>query len=276
MNIAQIAQDGGNTNSPSNTPNNKGKHRKWCFTLNNYTEKEVENILLFFTQKKNTLYIIGKEIGEQKTPHLQGYVEFKNQITFSRFKKVCDRLHLEKARGTREQNKKYCSKQSILKTNLPLTRTERLLQSYDTVTWKNWQQTILDIIETEPNDRTINWVYDPNGNSGKSFLCKYLVMKYNAIIADGKKDNIFNQIKIWLDNHEDHEDPKLIILDVPRYNIEYINMGTVEQIKNGLIYSGKYEGGICIFKSPHIFIFTNSLPDYTTLSKDRWNIIKIT
>lgn len=100
-------------------------------------------------------------------------------------------------------------------------------------------------------------------------------MKYDAIISNGKKDNVFNQINNWIQNHEEDEDPKIIIMDIPRYSNEYINYGMLEEIKNGMIYSGKYEGGICLFDYPHIFVFSNYPPDTDKMSEDRWNIMEI-
>lgn len=80
---------------------------------------------------------------------------------------------------------------------------------------------------------------------------------------------------MWMDTHED-EDPKIIICDIPRTNLEYINYGAIESIKNGMIYSGKYEGGQCIFDNPHVVVFANELPDGSKMSRDRWRIHYIT
>lgn len=54
--------------------------------------------------------IIGQELGEQGTPHLQGYVYFKNARRLSTLKFVCQRVHWEVARGDAQQNFDYCSK----------------------------------------------------------------------------------------------------------------------------------------------------------------------
>ena len=45
----------------------------WCYTLNNYTEEEKENLW-----KEGTYQIQGYEKGSNGTPHIQGYIEFKN------------------------------------------------------------------------------------------------------------------------------------------------------------------------------------------------------
>jgi Putative viral replication protein len=49
------------------------KVQKFCFTLNNYTEDEFKKIGEYML--KNAVYgIVGREIGELGTPHLQGYI----------------------------------------------------------------------------------------------------------------------------------------------------------------------------------------------------------
>jgi len=43
-------------------------------------------------------------------------------------------------------------------------------------------------------------------------------------------------------------------------------------LKDGVVFSGKYEGGARLFPPPHVIIFANFLPDFTKLSADRWVI----
>lgn len=261
--------------SPLGNTITKGKARKYIFTLNNYTEQEYNNILNHCIKKK-WKYCIGKEIGKENgIKHLQGYLEAKNPISFNTIKKLLPKAHIEKAFGTLEQNFAYCSKDSNYVKSL--TFQEKIDKSileteYNGICWYGWQKDILNKIESTPDNRTINWYWDTEGNIGKSFLTKYIDLKYDIIIADGKKDNIFNQIRIHM---ELEKIPKIIVLDVPRHNIEYINYGVLEQIKNGLIYSGKYEGGKCRFPHPHVIIFANSPPIKEKMSIDRWNIINI-
>lgn len=258
--------DGGNTITPSSSL------RKVCFTLNNYTDLELTTLLQEFSKYH---YIIGKEVGENGTPHLQGYIEFGNPLKFRTVKRLLPRAHIERAKGSKLQNITYCSKDGDYITNFPLPRKERILQNeYSDVIWKPWQQQIIDIIETKPDSRTINWFYEPTGNVGKSYLCKYLCLKYDCIIADGKKDNVLNQVKTFIDENPD-KDPTVILLDVPRVSQDYINYGVIEQLKNGCVYSGKYEGGQLVFQYPHVIVFANEPPDLSKMSKDRWNVVRI-
>ncbi len=54
--------------------------------------------------------VIGEEIGENETPHLQGYIVYKNARTMSAIKKDIPRAHLEQAKGNSYQNREYCVK----------------------------------------------------------------------------------------------------------------------------------------------------------------------
>lgn len=84
-----------------------------CMTLNNYTEDEYSSIV---ARKDEVSYlVVGKEVGDSGTPHLQMYVEFKanNGKTMSAIKKFfkTDRLHIEERKGTQEQASEYCKKE---------------------------------------------------------------------------------------------------------------------------------------------------------------------
>ena len=75
--------------------------------MNNYSEVEFE--LLLKVQSK--YLVVGKEVGESGTPHLQGYVEFENARTLGGVKKLIgDRAHLEIRRGSAKQASEYCKK----------------------------------------------------------------------------------------------------------------------------------------------------------------------
>lgn len=267
----EMTQD--DTSTLGNT-NSKVRARRWCFTLNNWLLEEYENIVEELTHK-HSKFIIGDEIGEKcGTPHLQGYIEFENARTLLSIKKINNRMHLEKAFKTRIQNINYCSKEKILISTFPESRKSRLLKKFDEIIWKPWQQDVLNILESEPDNRTIHWFWESKGNTGKSFLCKYLAVKHDIIICEGKSNDIFNQIKGFIDEHPE-EDPRMIICDIPRSSLGYLNYSTLEKVKNGCLYSGKYEGGQCIFDNPHVIIFANEPPEWRQLSMDRWKITEI-
>lgn len=83
-----------------------GKTRGYCYTLNNWTEEEYRDL----TKVKCRYQVIGREVGESGTPHLQGYIYFDNPRAFTAVRKLCARWHIEMARGDASENINYCTK----------------------------------------------------------------------------------------------------------------------------------------------------------------------
>lgn len=80
--------------------------KRWCYTLNNYTDNEVEA-----AKKIECLYhVFGYEEGDNGTPHLQGFITFKGNKRLSALKKILSRAHWEVAKGTSAQAADYCRK----------------------------------------------------------------------------------------------------------------------------------------------------------------------
>lgn len=87
------------------------KYRAWHFTLNNYTLLDEDHIKT--TIKSFARYIVyGYEVGEEcGTPHLQGYIYFHNQRQRKSVARLLPRAHIEPARKSAQEGKKYCQKQ---------------------------------------------------------------------------------------------------------------------------------------------------------------------
>jgi len=90
--------------------------KRFCFTLNNYTDAEVTALTAALSDPggENVAYAVyGKEVApETGTPHLQGYVRFSSMKTMASCKTYLGspRYHFEVSRGTEEQNRQYCIK----------------------------------------------------------------------------------------------------------------------------------------------------------------------
>lgn len=101
--------------------------KAWCFTLNNYTDSEYE--FLSSIDSSKYWYIIGKEIGDGGTPHLQGYFgtksgkKFRPLPAFGVYRQgnngSTQCVHFERSKGTRDHNRAYCSKDGKFITNIP-------------------------------------------------------------------------------------------------------------------------------------------------------------
>lgn len=84
----------------------------YCATLNNYTADDVA--MLRTPNNKLRYIIVGHEIGESGTPHLQIYFQLEKQAkksTIVNWGGPWARMHLENARGTDVEASDYCKKE---------------------------------------------------------------------------------------------------------------------------------------------------------------------
>lgn len=208
-----------------------------------------------------------KEVGESGTPHLQGYVEF---IKKCRPSSLFDHeIWWSKSRGSRQENFDYCTGSDELVYCKGMPKPIKVIDpNYP------WEKDILDIIKEEPDDRSIHWYWDDIGGAGKTSFCKYLVVKHKAIILGGKSADMRNAIVEY--KKENGETPSLIIINIPRsFNSDYLSYEGIENIKDMVFYSGKYEGGMICGNCPHVIVFSNEPPQKDKMSMDRWHITRI-
>lgn len=257
----------GNTKPPLETPNQHSNRRvvpskKWCFTLNNYSPEELVELETTFL-RRGFSYVIGLEVGEQGTPHLQGYIRSESKLRPVEAIGM-KRIHWEKVRGTEEQNISYCTKEGNFKTNIKIPRPLDILKEEELYPW---QREIIDLIKQVPDKRTIHWYWCKQGNTGKTTFCKYLASKYNAVPLDGKKNDVLYCAAEY--------ESDLYVWDLERSMEEFVSYGAIEKIKNGLYTCTKYESKPIIRNCPHILIFANFKPEETKLSRDRWHIVRL-
>jgi len=252
---------------PGNTKTGKVKRitpsKRWSFTFNNYKKNEEEKLLKIL-ETMETKYIYGFEKGEKGTPHLQGYVEFKTKVRPIEKLKEFKQIHWEKSRGNRQENIKYCSKDGNFKTNFLMDKPVRRITEL-----KAWQQEIMNIVNQEPDIRTVYWYWEENGNVGKTAIAKLLYLNYpeRVAVVDGKAADMF----FYISKHKEVWNiyPDTIIIDCPRALKDYINYAAIEKIKNGFCFSGKYESTMLCWDNPHVFVFANQEPEEGKLSADR-------
>lgn len=97
---------------PKKTTKSTGRVRRFVFTLNNWTQAEYDYLTNEFAPTVKWM-IIGRETGENGTPHLQGACILGTQTSFSRLKTLIGfrRAHIESMYGRPEDSRVYCSKQ---------------------------------------------------------------------------------------------------------------------------------------------------------------------
>lgn len=252
----------GNTKHPC--PKQPNRLTNWFMTWNNYPLDAVRQI----EDKMKPLctgYTFQEETGESGTPHLQGVFMLKKAMRYTEFK-LPNTIHWEKTRNS-EAAENYCKKDD--------TRTDKVYTypaPIKTLTELYiWQVQAKALLLKEPNDRTIYWFYDQKGKIGKSQFVKYMVLTHDAIFVNsGEEKNIYNIIF-----KSDMEKCTMVLIDIPRAQGARVCYTAIEAIKNGLICNTKYETGFKAFNSPHVAIFSNSLPDPYEVTLDRWNIYEI-
>lgn len=80
--------------------------RAWCLTVNNPDPGDFSKIL----ESECVYVVLGRETGESGTPHLQGYIYYRTEKSLKQLRKLCERGHYEIARGSPDDNRRYCTK----------------------------------------------------------------------------------------------------------------------------------------------------------------------
>jgi len=217
-----------------------------------------------------TRYVFQEEIGDAGTPHLQGFLHYPTQVALSTIKAWNPRLHLEAARSV-VQSVQYCSDPTkrhgrIWTLGYAVTPVRRpfVLDHADLYTW---QRGLAADLEQAADDRSIYWYQDAAGGSGKTAMARYILERWPAdvlYLSGGKGTDILYQVV------KRKTDPRIVLFNLTRTQEGKVSYASIESIKDGLVSSGKYEGGFRMFPSPHVIVFANWPPDFNALSRDRW------
>jgi len=238
----------------------------YCFTLFNFNDDikiELNRQLQLICKK----YKYGEEIcPETKKQHLQGFFHLKKAMRITEIKLI-NNPHLEPCKGSEEQNVNYVSKDGIV-TSFGFPKPIKVIENL-----RPYQSDIIKVIESEPDDRSIYWYWEATGGIGKSALCRYIVNSYNALICSGKASDMKFMIVNYFNKNGYY--PDIIIFDIPRSSLGYISYTGIEEIKNGLFASSKYESDMVLMPFPHVICFANEEPDRDMMSLDRWKITEL-
>lgn len=137
-----------------------------------------------------------------------------------------------------------------------------------------WQKQAYDIA-LSTNCREINFIYDPQGNNGKSIFCEWL--DYEEIADEIPTSNSYEEISSYVCSRRGQGfKSNCYLIDMPRglkkEKLAQFYSG-IETIKNGICFDKRYSASKIRFDRPQIIIFTNTVPKETEcLSKDRWKI----
>lgn len=127
-----------------------------------------------------------------------------------------------------------------------------------------YQKFIMDLTKQKPDARTVYWFFEPKGNVGKTTIARYLSSKGWLYLSNGKTADI---ALAWQGQN--------VVFDFSRSQNDHINYEVMEMLKNGIIFSSKYQSASKIYNPPHLICFSNKYPNMEKLSQDRWQIYKI-
>lgn len=89
------------------------RSRGYCFTINNWDDDDLVDLVGLTEYEWLTYMVIGFEVGKKGTPHIQGYMHFSDAKSFEQIKRHIPGAHLEVARATGKSYSKrwsYCMK----------------------------------------------------------------------------------------------------------------------------------------------------------------------
>ena len=251
------------------TSKKKDQCRVWCFTWNNYEVDKVDRVYEGLMDK-SIKGIFGLEIGQSGTPHLQGFLRFKNGRTLAGCRNLieyADKFHWEKAKGDDKSQYVYCSKEQR-KVYIWGDWPENIEDKFLLWEPKYWQKDILEMCKKKPEGRKIYWYWDNTGGTGKTTLAKHLVLKYEALYVSGKANDVKCAIATM------KVKPRIVIFACPRSGQDYMSYAALEDVSDGLFFNGKYESGAVVMNEPHVLVFANFEPDRSKLSEDRWVVVQ--
>ena len=292
------------------------KAKNWCFTLNNYSDGDLERLNRLVETNRDVSYLIyGKEVADSGTPHLQGFIVHKQRVRLSQIKSIIgSNPHLEIARNV-NASVLYCKKEGDwtefgsrsggqgVRTDLDsfkdavkggMLNLKDIREAHSDIFAKyprfvsdyvrdhfpkvvipdhplrSWQQHLYDLLEEEPDRRTVIFVVDEIGNTGKSWFADWYQQKKGdkcQVLTPGKRSDMAYMLAPAL---------RVIFLDAPRAKqAEFIQYDFLEDLKNGRVFSPKYESIMKTYEPMHIVVCMNEEPDRTKLSEDRYKVIHI-
>lgn len=247
----------------------KQRARAWCFTIFPQEElwTETTDIMKSLGQDKAQYLIYGIE----KCPtsgrrHLQGYIYFKNSKSMSAVKKLLkdNTAHLEKARGSPQENIKYCSKDGefFFFGDEPKQgkRTDIAMIKDDLATGANMRTVILNArsnqgIQYAKSYMTYHekkrdyapevfWIYGPTGTF-KSTLAQQMAKDPHYQQESGK----------WWDGYDAHED--VIIND---FTQDFCKYAELLRLLDRYPHRVQVKGGYRSWLAKRIFITCPSHP----------------
>lgn len=244
-------------------------------------------------------YVFQLERGEQGRLHYQGYFVTNSRIRLQtlapQLQATLHGIHLSVGSAAgRMALKHYCMKKDTRVEGpwsdggrLPETALEDVIQKpfdgfrkyailEDEKTRRPFQESLRLMTRATPDDRSIVWLCDQTGNSGKTLWARWMSWKYGAAFHTyGSTKDVVNLIV-------KEGARRTYIFNLPRSRPKESFMcdlfNTLENLKDGSLINQKYEVSRLEMDSPHVMVMANFYPseeERKHLSQDRWQFYRI-
>lgn len=281
----------------------RAKH--WCFTLNNYTQDNVDRII---DNAAHFDYVIfGREIGDSGTPHLQGFVSFPSRVRRTVCIEKIGQAHFTVARNI-DNSIQYCKKDGDFveigtRPTGPGSRSDldgfKLAVAAGNLDMKKLRSEFSEIVAKYPKF-CYDFVQDHMPKKTVEFhpLRPWQQAMYDTLKLPPDARSIYfvvdpvgNAGKSWFAHyytfmHENAQvllpgrkadmsyalDPliRVLFIDAPRSKQgEFLQYDFLEDVKNGYVFCSKYESRVKQMSPCHVVVMMNEDPDMNKLSKDR-------
>lgn len=150
--------------------------------------------------------------------------------------------------------------------------TGRDLRCMDTLL--PWQQQLYDMLEIEPDDRTLVWIHNDAGNVGKSKFMKWYRFRKKGVRVPMGTATQLKECVIAKGAH------RCYLVDLPRVRGKEERLteifSALEEIKNGWVESAMHgKPKELMMEPPHVVVFSNQMPNLNLASRDRWRVFTV-
>jgi len=132
---------------------------------------------------------------------------------------------------------------------------------------RDWQRELADELDAPADDRTCTFYVDSVGGKGKTWFQQWLVTTRPdsvQILGVGKRDDMCYAVD---------PDKSIFLVNVPRGGMEFLQYTVLEQLKDRMVFSTKYQSSLKVLPTNvHVIVFCNEEPDMTKMSEDRYVI----
>lgn len=132
-----------------------------------------------------------------------------------------------------------------------------------------WQTTLKELLLGEPNDREIIFVIDTIGNQGKTWFAKRHCRDFPdtcQYMEPGKKADMAYALEPGINT---------LFVNVTRQQVDHLQYSFLEAVKDGMVFSPKYESGTKYLAKMHVVVMMNQEPDRSFLSEDRYHFVRL-